>query len=122
MPPLSVRHSRAAVDRAPGRPLRHAEADAPGRQRNAVIAVVAAVVHIAVDDRAPGDPAVAGGAWRTGSAACGRFQPELDGEIAADIGRGMGVDPHLDPVDIVHAVAIELQRVTCARRFCTGMR
>jgi len=115
VPPLSVRHIRAAVDRAPGRPLRDAEADAPGRQRNTVIAVVAAAVHITVDDRAPGDPAVAGGARRAGSAACGRLHPELDGEIAADIGGGGRVDPHLDPVDIARAVAVELERIAARR-------
>jgi hypothetical protein len=28
---------------------------------------------------------------------------------------GMGVDPHLDPVDIAHAVAVELERIATRR-------
>ena len=115
MPPLPVRHSRAAVDGMTRRPLPYTKADPPRCQRNAVIAVVAAAVHITVDDRPSGDPPVAGGAWRAGSAACGRLHPELDGEIAADIGRHGRIDPHLDPVDIACAVAIELERIAARR-------
>ena len=98
--PAAVGDVDQPADRLLASAAADAEGDAAAGQRDAVLAVVAGAEHVAIEDHVAVGPAVAAGLAGGRRVGAGlRLQPELDGEVAAEVGRDLRIDRHLDAID-----------------------
>ena len=113
MMPLPIPQVARAADGAAAAAHRRAKGDPTAVKRDAVIAVIAIAVNIAVEEDVAVDPGILRGAFLTCGgwvAARNGFQPEFDGEIAADIHRAVWVvERDFNAVNIAAASAEKAQ-------------